>query len=264
MPSDDPSDVPGGKEPMDCAVWWGSPACDAAAAAALLDEDERARCATFVRAADRRRFAGARLLARRAVAAELGCDPGEVRFTARCAICGGPHGKPRVAGARVALDLSIAHAHDRVVVAVAVGCAVGVDVERIGPFEDLVSAAAGVLDHEERGVLGELAEAERPAAFFAYWTRKEALLKATGQGLAIAPSSVRVTPPGRPAAVVCGPPGISPARVRMRDLDAGSGYAACLALIDGPPAKDDAGRDRERRRPTACSCAAVRGSSASA
>jgi len=77
----------------------------------------------------------------------------------------------------------------------------------------------------------------RGAAFFGYWTRKEALLKATGQGLAIEPATVHVTPPGDPAALLAGPRPLVPERVHLRDLDAGAGYAACLALLcDGAPA----------------------------
>jgi len=79
---------------------------------------------------------------------------------------GGAYGEPQLTGAG-ALDLSIAHAHERVVVAVARGCAVGVDVERIGPFEDLAVAAAGMLDCEERAVLSALRPSERAGAFFA-------------------------------------------------------------------------------------------------
>jgi 4'-phosphopantetheinyl transferase len=222
---------PRGAEQVRCAVWWSPPADDVAAGAALLDDGERARCATLARAADRARFVAARLLARRAVAAELGCDPRTVRLTARCVICGGAHGKPRVAGAGGDLDLSIAHSGRHVVVAVAHGCRVGVDVERTGPFEDLVDAPAGVLDCAERAALVALPAAERRTAFFAYWVRKEALLKATGHGLAIAPAAVRVTPPGDPPAVVSGPPGAAGGRVLLHDLDAGPGYAACLALL---------------------------------
>ncbi len=214
-----------------CRVWWSAPSRDPAADAILLDDAERARCSAFAADDDRARFVAGRALARRAVAAELGCDPREVGLTARCAICGGAHGKVHVSGAEGDLDLSIAHAHRRVVVAVGRGCAVGVDVERVGPFADLVDAAAGVLDREERAALLALAPDARARAFFRYWTCKEAVLKATGYGLAIEPAALRVTPPGRPPAVVCGPPAVAPGRVRLRELDPGPGYAACLALI---------------------------------
>jgi len=238
MKSSHPYNLDGRPAPPRCVVWRSSLPADAHAAAVLLDEDDRARCATYARSADRARFVGGRVLARRAVAAELGCDPREVRLDARCAVCGGAHGRPRVLGpGEGLLDLSIAHASERVLVAVARGCAVGVDVERIGPFEDLATAGAGVLAAAERAVLVALPARARGAAFFGYWTRKEALLKATGQGLAIEPATVHVTPPGDPAALLAGPRPLVPERVHLRDLDAGAGYAACLALLcDGAPA----------------------------
>ena len=154
MKSSHPYNLDGRPAPPRCVVWRSSLPADAHAAAVLLDEDDRARCATYARSADRARFVGGRVLARRAVAAELGCDPREVRLDARCAVCGGAHGRPRVLGpGEGLLDLSIAHASERVLVAVARGCAVGVDVERIGPFEDLATAGAGVLAAAERAVL---------------------------------------------------------------------------------------------------------------
>ena len=85
-------------------------------------------------------------------------------------------------------------------------------------------------------MLAALPASERATTFFTYWTRKEALLKATGHGLAIELGVVHVTPPGGTAALVAGPPPLSPERVRLRDLDAGPGYAACLALLtEGAP-----------------------------
>jgi 4'-phosphopantetheinyl transferase len=223
--------------PPRCVVWWSSLPTDTQAAAALLDAGERARCTTYQRAADRARFVGGRVLARRAVAAELGCEPREVRLATRCTVCGGAHGRPRLLGAGDGvLDLSIAHAGERVVVAVARGCGVGVDVEPIGPFEDLTGAAAGVLAPAERTVLAALPASERAPAFFRYWTRKEALLKATGQGLTLEPAALHVAAPGEPAALIGGPLPLAPEQVRLRDLDAGPGYAACLALLgNGPP-----------------------------
>jgi phosphopantetheinyl transferase len=65
------------------------------------------------------------------------------------------------------LDLSIAHAGERVVVAVARGTGVGVDVEPIGPFEDLTGAAAGVLAPAERAGLAALPVSARPPCSFA-------------------------------------------------------------------------------------------------
>jgi 4'-phosphopantetheinyl transferase len=108
---------------------------------------------------------------------------------------------------------------------------VGVDVERVGPIEDLAERGAGVLAHEELAVLAAAVPPERAGAFLCYWTRKEALLKATGEGLTVPLDSVRVTSPDSAPAILAGPPSLPPERVWMRDLDAGPGYRACLAVL---------------------------------
>jgi len=215
-----------------CRVWWSSPLRAVGSAGVGLDEVERRRCERLVRADDRARFVAGRLLARRAVAGELGCAPGDVRIVQRCAVCGGAHGKPRVAG-HAGLGLSIAHAGEHVVVAVARGRDVGIDVERVGPYEDLAGRDAGVLHDAERAVLAALAPAERARAFCSYWTRKEALLKASGEGLTVELATLHLTAPADAPAIVAGPPSLPPERVWMRDLDAGDGYGACVALL-GP------------------------------
>jgi 4'-phosphopantetheinyl transferase len=215
------------------SVWWASslpsldPRFDPRFA---LDESERVRCSRYRQPADRARFAVGRLLARGAISAELGCAPRDIHIALRCEVCGGDHGKPRVAGAD-AVALSIAHAHERVVVVVARDCEVGVDVERIGPIEELAERDTGVLHDEELAALEATAPPERAAAFLRYWTRKEALLKATGEGLTVPLDSLRVTSPDAAPAILDGPPSLPPDRVWMRDLDAGPRYKASLAVL---------------------------------
>jgi phosphopantetheinyl transferase len=110
------------------------------------------------------------------------------------------HGRP-VAIGRDDLRLSVSRCDGTLLVAVARRCRVGVDVEPIRE-RGLTSLPRHAL------TAGELAELERSpepaAAFLAYWTRKEALLKAAGTGLAVDPRLVELAPPGgspRPVAV---------------------------------------------------------------
>jgi 4'-phosphopantetheinyl transferase len=71
------------------------------------------------------------------------------------------------------------------------------------------------------------------ADFFTYWTRKEAVVKATGDGLAVPLRRVRVTPPGVAPALLAYPD--RTLTVQMRDLAPGPGYAAALAVVTGAP-----------------------------
>jgi len=234
--------APGGRRaPQDrlvaavaCDVWWMAPLHDDSTASALLDDAERARYAALRSPHDRARFATGRALARCALAFSLGTDPAAIALVTRCPACGGPHGKP-VMATNTGVDFSIAHAADRVVVATSRGAAVGVDVERIRAVEGLDAPDAGVLGEAERAILRSLPEQQRDAAFMRYWTRKEAVLKATGDGLVLPMAALRVTAPDQPPAVT-GWPEDGPGRaVRMLDLDAGRGYRACLAVLTDLP-----------------------------
>lgn len=157
--------------------------------AAALSADERDRAARYRTEADAHRFTVARGRLRQVLGAALGCDPAEVRFAT------GP-GKPRLAGDGPAFNLS--HAGDLALVAVA-RFEVGVDVEHLAsapPWEEVAPVAC---TPAEVDALRRLPAARRDAAFCSLWTGKEAYLKATGDGLAVAPHlvTVGVPSPGR-------------------------------------------------------------------
>lgn len=113
-------------------LWWADLRSADARLFALLDDLERERLERMDRAADRGRFALGAALLRVAVAAVTGVEPRSVAVDRTCADCGGAHGAPRVAGARV----SVAHAGPLVLVGTA-DVAVGVDVESAGRGDDV-------------------------------------------------------------------------------------------------------------------------------
>nr|ASV47071.1 hypothetical protein [uncultured bacterium] len=168
----------------ECRVWWAAPVDPAGAPhlVALLDAHERARLARFRRPADRARYLAAHALARRAVAAVRGADPAALVIDRTCR-CGEPHGKPSVADGP---EFSLTHAGDLVGVAVHAR-PVGLDVERERPLADLVGVAAHACSPDE--------PAPDPTGFFRLWTRKEALLKTTGLGLASPMSAITLDGP---------------------------------------------------------------------
>lgn len=189
----------------------------------LLSAEERERGAAFRLQADRDRYHVAHTALRRELAARLGCPPADVPLTrAECPVCGGPHGRPSVAGHPVHFSLS--HAGDLVVLAFA-GRPVGVDVER-EPDPSVVTEVARALHPREQVELAALPEARRGAAFARCWTRKEAYLKGTGTGLAEDPAVTYVG---------TGPEPVAPSGWRVADVVTAEGYAAAWALGDVPP-----------------------------
>jgi phosphopantetheinyl transferase len=119
-------------------------------------------------------------------------------------------GKPRLVGARRDLRFSVSHAGGLTLVAVAAGREVGIDVERLGRRRWL-SLPGHALTPAERRSLDALSGAAREAAFLRLWTRKEAVLKAAGVGLAVDPARVEVSGPAEPPAVLDVPASIGPA-----------------------------------------------------
>jgi len=219
--------------PGDCQVWWSRPGVPAADLLRLLAPAER-------RAAARLRYPPARhgyLLAHataRAVAGALtGQPPAAVRLHATCRHCAGPHGRPRIAG--TGLRLSLSRTAGRVAVAVCHGLDVGVDVEREALCGRTIPVRA--LSAAERAVLLAVPEPARLGTFIGYWTRKEAVLKATGDGLVVAPAELTVSAPAVPPAVLAWPARPRPhTPVSLVDLHPGPGYRACLAVLGPPPA----------------------------
>ncbi|MGW9309671.1 4'-phosphopantetheinyl transferase family protein [Saccharomonospora azurea] len=212
----------------ECAVWWSEPITATADALALLDPVERDRYDAYRRPEDQRRFLTGRVLAKNVAGHRLGLEPEKVHFDASCPDCDRQHGPVRVPGA--ALQLSISHAGDRVGVAATTGAPVGLDVESAQRNADdsLISYA---LSEAEQKSLPTDADG-RARAFFTFWTRKEALMKATGRGLRIPLQSLTLSSADAPARLlVSDDASLSPETTKLADLDAGPGYRAAVAVL---------------------------------
>ena len=216
-------------------VWWARRHDAADGHIALLDDTERQRWAGYRRGADRERFLAGCALAKMAIADYSGQRPGDVSFDRTCRNCGRPHGKPAIRGGR--LELSVAHSGDLVAVAVA-AAPVGVDVEQLegrtrplGGDRDPDALARLTLADTERAALAAVPPPGRARAFLVAWTRKEAVTKATGDGLRAAFRDVIVAADhGRPR-LVAWPYPQTPESVSLHDLDTEAGYVAALAVI---------------------------------
>ncbi len=217
-----------------CTVWWSWPRDATEAQLRLLSDGERARHASLPREADRARFATARLIARAALAQRTGLTAGDIELDATCPRCGAQHAKPVASGAAAGLELSISHAGDRVAVAVAEGAQVGVDVEGPpalggGDGRELWEA---VLRPSEQAQVARLPEEVRADVFLAVWTRKEAILKATGDGLDVAMTELEVSPGTAPPRVLASAGHLPPAdSIALAELHPGASYRATLAVI---------------------------------
>lgn len=172
----------------------------AAADAAVLSPGERERAARFRFDEHRARFVRGRAALRVILADYTGADPAEIAFEYSRS------GKPALAGAK-GLKFNTSHSAGRQMVAVA-GREVGVDVERVRScfrFDDIVKR---FLPPEEAAAVSSA------ETFFRVWTRREAFLKATGQGLTGLRNSI--APPWT-----------------VMDVDAGDGWAAAVAVEGG-------------------------------
>jgi 4'-phosphopantetheinyl transferase len=196
-----------------CDIWWAAPVApaDAPALVAVLDAHERNRMDRFRRAADAARYLAAHALTRVVLAHRLGCAPAALVFDRTCR-CGEPHGKPTLAGGGP--GFSFTHAGAVVGVAVREDGPVGLDVEPVRTLPDIDGMARHV---------GAPAE---PMAFFRAWTRKEALLKATGDGLASPMAAIVLDDRGVAAWTGDGAPD---GPVWLRDLVAPDGSPAAVA-----------------------------------
>lgn len=149
-----------------------------------LTEAELVRAQRYRHAADQERSLLGAVLLRRAVAWATDVEPADVRLARQCTCGATDHGRPFVRSSRVAVSLS--HSADLLAVAVRHGSPVGVDVEAVPPALD-----EGVCDH----VMGPGDSAPAgPGEFADAWVRKEAVVKATGEGLRRPFADVRLDP----------------------------------------------------------------------
>jgi 4'-phosphopantetheinyl transferase len=196
--------------------------------AQVLSPDEQARADRFQFERDRGHFIVARAILRMLLGGYLAAEPSRLVFAYD------KYGKPALAdGWRDAgIEFNLAHSHGLAVYAFTRHRAIGVDVEYVRALENVHQIAAHVFSQGELAAFHALPAGLQPAAFFNGWTRKEAFVKATGQGLAAPLEQISVTlAPGEPAALLrLGGCPAAAAPWTIRELAIAPGYAAAVAL----------------------------------
>lgn len=206
------------------------------ALASILAPDERERASAFVFDRDRRRFVVARGRLRQFVAARIGACPESVQVGL------GARGKPvLVCGAGTPdLRFNLSHCDDLAAYAFATGCEVGIDIERVRAIRDADAIAATFFSPRENEMYQALPLDERPLGFFNCWTRKEAFIKAIGDGLALPLDSFDVSlAPGEEARIIAvrGRPG-SESGWRMRDVSPAADFVGAV-VVETPTRRRD-------------------------
>ena len=200
----------------------------------LLTADETARADRFHFDHHRRRFTVGRGALRELLAAYLDAAPDDLHFVY------GEKGKPFLDGPAAAGDdlrFNLSNSHELALVAVGVGRELGVDVEHLRPMPDGEQIAERFFSRTERLELAGLPASRRDEGFFNCWTRKEAYLKAMGDGLTVALDRFDVTlaPSQPPRLLALDGSAQAAARWSLLDLHPAPGYVGALAIPDPGP-----------------------------
>jgi 4'-phosphopantetheinyl transferase len=187
-----------------------------------LAEDERLRAGRFIFERDRNSFVAARGILRDLLGGYIGCRPETIAFVY------GPRGKPALANQSQSpspLSFNLSHAHGLALIGIGREREIGVDVELIRPEFAGEEIAKRYFSPKEIDELGKLPAELRADGFFLCWTRKEAYIKAKGDGLHIPLESFDVSlTPGLPARLNSA----DQARWSLRSLAPEPDYAAAM------------------------------------
>lgn len=208
----------------------------------LLSSDELLRADRFHFERDRRRFIVARGVLRMLLGVNLGIAPAAVAFGYA------QHGKPFVINQASQIHFNLSHSGERALVALSVSRELGVDIEELNREIDYGDLAARFFAPRECATLKRIAEPDRKRAFFACWTRKEAVVKAMGGGLSLRLDRFEVTidPDAAPRVLDFAVPAHDIADWSLHSLDVGGDYVATVAAYRPKTTRD---ADRKKNPP---------------
>jgi 4'-phosphopantetheinyl transferase len=193
----------------------------------VLAPDEKARSERFCFPHLRKSFITTRGALRYLLGRYLSVSPANIEFHY------GSKGKPALAPA-IEINFNVTHSADFAAFAFTLGCQIGIDLEHIHAVPELQGIASRYFCREEAAEIAALPPEERESAFFRCWTRKEAYIKAIGDGLSAPLNEFRVTlRAGEPSRFVHLAHDTAAAEAwTLHDLRLAPGYTAALAYCD--------------------------------
>ncbi|MBN1684042.1 MAG: 4'-phosphopantetheinyl transferase superfamily protein [Gammaproteobacteria bacterium] len=162
---------------------------------AILDEKEKERALRFRFKADQNRFIVSHAILRLILSHYLQIDTASIQFGENI------YGKPQLINFKTNLRFNLSHSKDYALIALA-HHPVGVDIEFIDPKMKLEHIVERFFSENEIKEYESLPPEQKRLAFYQAWTRKEAYIKALGQGLVCSLKHFSVTlTPGQPAKI---------------------------------------------------------------
>jgi len=218
-------------DPNAVHTWWTALHPNSSAAAQferLLSPEELARAHRFHSPRDSASFVIARGMLRTVLAAYTGLDPVKIDFVYS------EKGKPALSSGVNSTDLrfNVSHTDGLLLIGMTRARSLGVDVEKIRYDFDTDNIAERFFSPAEQVALRKLPFEVRHHAFFSCWTRKEAYIKAIGEGLSLPlhQFDVALDPSGPAALLATRPDPAEASRWLIQALPLGSQYAAALAV----------------------------------
>jgi len=223
--------------PEEVDLWLAPLDCSTTSSRALiktLSADEAARADSFNFAHDRARFIATRGILRDLLSKYLGCAPVEIRFAYQA------RGKPQLEQTECTtgdLRFNLSHCGTAALYAFSWGKEVGVDIELIRPGVPWERVASRFFAAREIAKLQQLPAHQRMTGFFTCWTRKEAYLKARGEGLFIPLDAFEVSAaPCETPMLLAAPDLKEPERWSLWDVPLGQRVAGAL-VTEGRPVR---------------------------
>ena len=192
-----------------------------------LSMNERTRAKRFHFKQDKKRFIVGRGILRTILGCYLRIEPSRLQF------CYGENGKPALANTlgKGAIHFNLSHSDGLALYFFSQDREIGVDIERVHDIDDIEQIARCFFSVRENVMFRALPKSKKKEAFFNCWTRKEAYIKAIGDGLTCPLNQFDVTlTPGEPACLleIKGDKQVA-SRWSICELSPAPGYKAALA-----------------------------------